>query len=142
MSEITELTKLMYIEDETDIRVVAEIALSQIAGFTVKICASGNEGLESLENFRPQLILLDVMMPGMDGPQVLEKIQQLQEFCDTPVVFITAKAQIEEINKLKTLGAIDVITKPFNPMTLGDEIKTIWQRHYDDSKRQSQCRSR
>ena len=134
MSEITKLTKLLYVEDETDIRVVAEIALAQIAGFTVKTCASGEEGLGSLENFRPQLILLDVMMPGMDGPQVFKKIQQLPEFCDTPVVFITAKAQVEEIEKLKSLGAIDVITKPFNPMALGDEIKTIWQRHYDESK--------
>jgi two-component system OmpR family response regulator len=135
MSEITELTKLLYVEDETDIRIVAEIALSQIAGFTVKTCASGNEGLESLENFKPQLILLDVMMPGMDGPHVLKKIQQHREFCDTPVVFMTAKARTDEIEKLKTLGAIDVITKPFNPMTLGDEIKTIWQRHHDSSKR-------
>lgn len=105
------------------------------SGYRLLAARDGEAALYTAKRARPSLILLDVMMPGMDGPQVLEKIQQLQEFCDTPVVFITAKAQIEEINKLKTLGAIDVITKPFNPMTLGDEIKTIWQRHYDKSKR-------
>lgn len=134
MSKITELTRLLYVEDESDIRMIAEIALAQIAGFTVETCANGDEGIESIKCFRPQLILLDVMMPGMDGPQVLKRIQQLPDFSGTPVVFITAKAQIEEIEKLKTLGAVDVITKPFNPMTLGDEIKTIWRRHHDSKR--------
>ncbi|CAA0095300.1 Transcriptional regulatory protein CseB [Zhongshania aliphaticivorans] len=133
MSNPPDLIRLMYVEDEPDIRIVAEIALAQVAGFTVKVCPNGTEALASINEFEPQLILLDVMMPGMDGPQILKKIQTLPAFSTTPVVFITAKAQAEEIEKLKNLGAQDVITKPFNPMTLGDDIRTIW-RAYHESK--------
>lgn len=124
----------MYIEDEPDIRAVAEIALRQVAGFEVKICENGYEGIEAIHSFNPQLVLLDVMMPNLDGPQILKKIHAMPEFQNTPMIFITAKAQTEEIDKLKKLGALDVITKPFNPMTLGNDIRIIWQR-YHESKR-------
>ena len=124
----------MYIEDEPDIRAVAEIALGQVGGFEIKICENGYEGIDVIHNFNPQLVLLDVMMPVMDGPQILKKIHEMPEFQNTPVIFITAKAQTEEIDKLKKLGALDVITKPFNPMTLGNDIRTIWQC-YHESKR-------
>lgn len=134
MSDITQLERLMYIEDEPDIRLVAEIALTQVAGFNVKICKDGNEGIEAINDFKPQLVLLDVMMPGMDGPQILTKIKALDEFKHIPIVFITAKAQTEEITKLKKLGAESVITKPFNPMTLGDDIRTIWRNHYESKQ--------
>ncbi|MFT6423564.1 MAG: DNA-binding response OmpR family regulator [Thalassolituus sp.] len=124
----------MYIEDEPDIRAVAEIALRQVAGFEVKICENGYEGIEAIHSFNPQLVLLDVMMPNLDGPQILKKIHAMPEFQNTPMIFITAKAQTEEIDKLKKLGALDVITKPFNPMTIGNDIRIIWQR-YHESKR-------
>lgn len=134
MSDTIELERLMYIEDEPDIRLVAEIALAQVAGFNVKICKDGNEGLAFINDFKPQLVLLDVMMPGMDGPQILNKIKALDEFKQIPIVFITAKAQAEEIAKLKKLGAESVITKPFNPMTLGDNIRTIWRNHHESKQ--------
>lgn len=134
MNNTTTLNRLMYIEDEPDIRAVAEIALSQVAGFEIKICENGYDGIDLIHSFNPQLVLLDVMMPNMDGPQILKKIHDMPEFQNTPVIFITAKAQTEEIDKLKKLGALDVITKPFNPMTLGNDIRIIWQS-YHESKR-------
>ena len=73
-------------------------------------------------------------MPGMDGPQLLERIRELSDFVETPIVFITAKAQVEEIQKLKSMGAVAVITKPFNPMTLGEEIRTIWRNYYESKR--------
>nr|WP_255558581.1 response regulator [Zhongshania aquimaris] len=124
----------MYVEDEPDIRVVANIALTQVAGFTVATPNNGAEALKLISSFMPQLILLDVMMPGMDGPQLLERIRELSDFVETPIVFITAKAQSEEIQKLKSMGAVAVITKPFNPMTLGEEIRTIWRNYYESKR--------
>ncbi|MBW2942782.1 response regulator [Zhongshania aquimaris] len=134
MSNPPELSRLMYVEDEPDIRVVANIALTQVAGFTVATPNNGAEALKLISSFMPQLILLDVMMPGMDGPQLLERIRELSDFVETPIVFITAKAQSEEIQKLKSMGAVAVITKPFNPMTLGEEIRTIWRNYYESKR--------
>ncbi|WP_295876861.1 response regulator [uncultured Zhongshania sp.] len=134
MSKPPELSRLMYVEDEPDIRVVANIALTQVAGFTVATPNNGAEALKQISGFIPQLILLDVMMPGMDGPQLLERIRELSDFVETPIVFITAKAQVEEIQKLKSMGAVAVITKPFNPMTLGEEIRTIWRNYYESKR--------
>ena len=134
MSNPPELSRLMYVEDEPDIRVVANIALTQVAGFSVEISPNGTEALKVITSFMPQLILLDVMMPGMDGPQLLKKVRELPEFIETPIVFITAKAQIEEIQKLKSMGAAAVITKPFNLMTLGEEIRTIWRNYYESKR--------
>jgi CheY-like chemotaxis protein len=134
VSNPPELSRLMYVEDEPDIRVVANIALTQVAGFSVEISPNGTEALKVITSFMPQLILLDVMMPGMDGPQLLKKVRELPEFIETPIVFITAKAQIEEIQKLKSMGAAAVITKPFNPMTLGEEIRTIWRNYYESKR--------
>lgn len=134
MNTLLELSKIMYVEDEPDIRLVAEIALKQVAGFELKVFSDGYESLEEITDFKPQLVLLDVMMPGMDGPQLLKRIKEMPEFADTPIVFMTAKAQADEVEKLKRMGAENVITKPFNPMTLGNEIRAIWQ-NYHESKR-------
>ncbi|WP_269619651.1 response regulator [Zhongshania sp. BJYM1] len=134
MNTSVEFTKIMYVEDEPDIRLVAEIALKQVAGFDLKICSDGYEGLDEIGNFKPQLVLLDVMMPGMDGPQLLKRIKEMPEFADIPIVFMTAKAQADEVEKLKKMGAENVITKPFNPMTLGNEIRTIWQNYHESKQ--------
>lgn len=120
------LERVLYIEDEPDIRLVAEIALRQVGHLNVVTCASGEEGLSIIHDFMPQLIILDVMMPGMDGPQILGKLRELSEFKATPVVFITAKVQPYEVEQFKRLGAADVISKPFNPMTLADDVRAIW----------------
>jgi two-component system, OmpR family, response regulator len=122
------LTRLLYVEDEPDIQMVARLALETLGGFTVEICSSGQEALDKISIFQPQLILLDVMMPGMDGPTTLEKLRKLSAFETTPIVFMTAKVQPSEIASYKQIGAVDVIPKPFDPMLLADTVKKIWDK--------------
>jgi CheY-like chemotaxis protein len=123
---VAELKKIMYVEDEPDIQAVAKLALEALGGFQVKICSSGQEALDSVLAFAPDLILLDVMMPGMDGPSTLKALRDLSELSKTPVIFMTAKVQPQELLQYKSLGAVDVIPKPFDPMTLADTVKKIW----------------
>ena len=123
------LHKILYIEDEADIQKIAKLALEEVGGFEVLICASGAEAVEKAPGFRPDIILLDVMMPGMDGPDTLEALHELPEVEGTPAVFLTAKAMPIEVERYKKLGALDVIPKPFDPMTLADQVKEIWNRH-------------
>ena len=124
-----ELKHIFLIEDEADIRAVATIALEQVGGLSVTGYTSGEEVLRQLEKATPDLILLDVMMPGMDGPEVLGRLQNMAPAKDIPVVFMTAKVQPQEVAHFKSLGAVDVIAKPFDPMTLAEQIKEIWQRY-------------
>lgn len=131
MTALIELERVLYIEDEPDIRLVAEIALRQVGGLNVVTCAGGEEGLGLISDFMPQLVILDVMMPGMDGPQILLKLRDMAEFKKTPVVFITAKVQPDEVEQFKRLGAADVISKPFNPMTLANDVRAIWAKSHD-----------
>ena len=120
------LQKILYVEDEKDIQTVARMALEMVGKFTVKTCSSGGEALGEFAAFRPDLVLLDVMMPEMDGPTTLARIRELAGGERIPVVFMTAKVQPHEIANLKKLGALDVIAKPFDPMTLSNSIRTIW----------------
>jgi two-component system, OmpR family, response regulator len=120
------LDRILFVDDEPDIRTVACLALEDVGGLTVKACASGAEAIEGVHAFRPDLILLDVMMPGMDGPAVLRKFQEMPNVCDTPVIFFTAKTQKSDIDKLQQLGAVSVLRKPFDPLTLADEIREVW----------------
>lgn len=121
------LQRILYVEDMLDIQLVAQLALETVGGFTVKVCSSGEEAVRDAEAFAPQMILLDVMMPGMDGPATLKALQQLPALDGIPVVFVTASVQPAEVAYFKSLGARDVIAKPFDPMTLSDQVRTIWQ---------------
>lgn len=124
---MTSLQRILYVEDEADIQAVAKLALEMVGGFEVKICSSGAEALRDAEGFAPQLLLLDVMMPGMDGPSTLKALRELPELSEVPVAFMTAKVQPAEIEHFKSLGAREVIAKPFDPMTLADQVRAIWQ---------------
>jgi CheY-like chemotaxis protein len=108
---------------------VAQIALEAVGGFTLKTCSSGAEALRQAGVFNPDLILLDVMMPDMDGPTTLGELRKLPELANTPAMFMTAKVQPQEIEYFKSLGAIDVVPKPFDPMTLSEQIRKIWSAH-------------
>jgi two-component system OmpR family response regulator len=119
------LDKILYVEDDPDIQAIAVMVLDAISGFTLEACSSGNEALSKAVAFNPDLILLDVMMPGMDGPETLHALRKLPELANTPVVFMTAKVQPQEVSGYLDLGAVGVIAKPFDPMTLADEI---WAR--------------
>lgn len=125
---MTELNKILYVEDEPDIQAVAKIALEMVGGFTVKICSSGEEALSEVEQFSPDLLLLDVMMPGIDGPTTLMKLRELTNQRDVPAIFMTAKIQPDEVAHYKSIGAKDVIAKPFDPMTLATQVREIWDR--------------
>lgn len=115
----------MYVEDDPDIQAVAKIALETVGGFFLKICSSGEEALNEAEAFAPQLILLDVMMPGMDGLSTLKAIRQKERLAEVPVIFLSAKAQPSEVAYYKSLGALDVIAKPFDPMTLAERVREL-----------------
>lgn len=124
------LKKVLCVEDEADIRTVAELALASVGGFQVLLCSSGAEAIEKAAGFKPDIMLLDVMMPGMDGPDTLRALRALPGLATVPAVFLTAKAMPSEVARYKKLGAIDVIAKPFDPMTLADHVKRIWNRRW------------
>ena len=121
-----QLTRITYVEDEPDIRVVAQIALAELGGFTVDACASGTEALERAPAFDPDLIVLDVMMPVMDGIATFHALQADPRLAEAPVVFMTARVQSHEIENYKAIGVSGVIPKPFDPLTLADQIRAMW----------------
>ena len=121
------LGHILCIDDEEDILQVAKLALEAVGGFRVSLCRGSAEAVEQACILRPDLILLDVMMPEMDGPTTLEKLRDGGPCSATPVIFMTAKAQPQEIQHFKELGALGVITKPFDPMALPSEVRAIWE---------------
>lgn len=121
------LKHILYVEDEPDIQTVARLALETVGGFRVTICGSGEEAVKVVRDLSPDLVLLDVMMPGMDGPSTLRRLREFPELQTTPVVFMTAKVQRSEVEHYRSLGAVGVIAKPFDPMTLSDEVLSIWK---------------
>lgn len=117
--------KILHVEDEPDIREVAAMALDLEGDIDLTAAASGPDALALLDGFTPDAVLLDVMMPGMDGPSVLVELRKRPELKATPVIFMTARVQTSEVARYLELGAVGVITKPFDPMTLGREVKDI-----------------
>jgi CheY-like chemotaxis protein len=124
------LNRILHVEDEPDIQEIAKISLEAVGGFMVETCSSGREAIDRAATFEPDLLLLDVMMPDMDGPTTLSELRKLPGLAETPTIFMTAKVQDHEIEHFKELGAVDVITKPFDPMTLADQVRAIWGQHH------------
>lgn len=122
------LERILYVEDDPDIQSIAVMVLESISGYTLESCSSGREAIEKAVAFNPDLILLDVMMPGMDGPETLRNLRNLPDLHTTPVVFMTAKVQPQEVQGYLNLGATGVIAKPFDPMTLAQELQDIWEK--------------
>jgi two-component system OmpR family response regulator len=122
------VNRILYVEDDVTIRTIAKMTLEAVGGFTVIACASGPEALAAASTAAADLLLLDVMMPGMDGPTTLKGLRAIPQTAHTPAIFMTAKVQPEEIAQYKALGALDVIPKPFDPMTLSDRIREIVAR--------------
>lgn len=117
---------VLHVDDEDDIREIVEISLTLDPAFSLRSAASGAEALAVLDDgYRPDIILLDVMMPEMDGPGTLKRIRQRPEHEHTPVIFMTARAQASELDQYRALGALDVIVKPFDPIGLANEIRSI-----------------
>ncbi len=116
--------RILHVDDEPDIRELAAISLGHDSEFEVRGCASGKDGLAAAAESRPDLILLDVMMPVMDGPATLRHLQENPKTANIPVVFMTARAQTNELDHFKSMGAAGVITKPFDPMTLATSVRS------------------
>jgi len=123
-----DIQRILYVEDEPDIQAVAKLALEQVGGFTLETCSSGQEAIDKAAAFSPHLMLLDVMMPEMDGPTTLQELRKMSGLEEIPAVFMTARVQPHEIQEYIDMGAVDVIAKPFDPMTLSNQIREIWEK--------------
>jgi CheY-like chemotaxis protein len=115
--------RILHVDDEPDIREIVDLSLGLNPDFQVRSCASGDEALTAAAEWSPELILLDVMMPRMDGPTTLSSLRKNPNTTDIPVLFMTARAQPREIEQFIALGAQGVISKPFDPMTLAFTVR-------------------
>jgi CheY-like chemotaxis protein len=120
-----DIKKVLLVDDDADIRQVAGMSLTHVGGWEVSLASSGAEAIDIATEFRPDVILLDVMMPEMDGPTTYLELRKLDGFSETPIIFITAKVQRHEVERYLGLGASGCIGKPFDPMTLSKVISDI-----------------
>lgn len=123
-----ELKKILYAEDEPDVQTIVQMVIEAMSDYEIKICNNGKLLLDCVEEYNPDLILLDVMMPEMDGPTTYSNLQLNEKTKNIPVIFMTAKAQVHEVQLFKESGVIGVITKPFDPVVLCSEIQKIWDK--------------
>ncbi|GAA0278411.1 response regulator [Alteraurantiacibacter aestuarii] len=120
------LKKVLYVEDDSLIAELAIMTMEDFADLTVLHCSSGPEALEAVSQFSPDLILLDVMMPNMDGMETLRRLRAMPDIAHTPAVFMSAKVQTHECESYLKAGACGVISKPFDPRALSDKLQDLW----------------
>ena len=121
------LVRICYVEDDEDIQKIVRMTLERIGKMTVEVVSDPLQAIETIKRFKPELVLLDWMMPGMDGPTLYRKMKEVPEVRDLPVVFITAKASPKELDELRALGAAGTISKPFAPRDLPEQLRAIWK---------------
>lgn len=126
---IPALRRILCIDDEEDILQVAKMSLEMVGSFEVSLCRGSAEAVATAARLRPDLILLDVMMPQMDGPTTLVKLREQEDCREIPVVFMTAKVQPAEVQRYLELGALGVVSKPFDPIKLPEQIQSLWKKH-------------
>jgi DNA-binding response OmpR family regulator len=124
------MIRLLHVDDETDILEIAKMSFEVHGNIDVTMCTSGGEALQAVENFTPDVFLLDYMMPELTGPETLRKLRQRPGLEEVPAVFMTARAHENEHIELWELGARDVISKPFDPMTLGKRIENAIKKAF------------
>jgi two-component system OmpR family response regulator len=120
------LVRICYVEDDEDIQKIVRMTLERIGKMTVEVVGDPLQAIEAIKRFKPELVMLDWMMPGMDGPTLYRKMKEVPEVRDLPVVFITAKASPKELDELRALGAAGTISKPFAPRDLPGQLRAIW----------------
>ena len=120
------LNRICYVEDDVDIQRIVRMSLERVGKMTVEIVGDSTRAVEAIIAFKPDLVLLDWMMPVMDGPAVLRKMREHAETKHLPAVFITAKASQRELDELLAMGAVGTISKPFSPTNLPDQLRSIW----------------
>ncbi|MGD2114399.1 MAG: response regulator [Acidobacteriota bacterium] len=123
------LKRILLVEDEADIQLVARIALERLGGFELEICSSGEEALERASELAPQLILLDIVLPGLGGLETLAELRKIPSLRTTPVVVLTARVRTDEVAEYEERDVAAVIPKPFDPLLLGDRLRRIWESH-------------
>ncbi len=122
-----DLRRVLCVEDDPDIRMILEFSLATLGGYEVCMCDGGHSAIAKAPLFQPQLVLLDVMMPDLTGPQTLTALRSHQSMEGVPVVFLTAKAMPDEVEELLQYGATGVIVKPFDPIRLPQDIRIYWE---------------
>lgn len=125
----SQLKKILLVEDDPDIQLITRLGLELAGGYEVRVCASGAEAAQSAAAYAPDLILLDMMMPGMDGLATMDALRKLPGLAATPMVFFTANTQQQVRQDLLHRGALGVIIKPVEPNSLVAQIQALWQRH-------------
>ena len=127
---MSESQTVLIVDDEEDIRELANISLARVGGFNVVAAGSGEQGLELAASEHPDAIVLDAMMPGLDGPSTLERLKADPETASIPVVFLTGSVQEFEREHFMALGAVGILPKPFDPMKLADQLRAClgWER--------------
>jgi CheY-like chemotaxis protein len=125
MTEV--LGKVMLVEDDLDIALLAQIALEEFGGLQFVHHATGVAALDAVDDYAPDLIMLDYRMPGMNGAEVLKALRERPATRQIPIIFMTASLMPKHVARLRDLGALDVLAKPFDPLTLADQIKRIWE---------------
>ncbi len=122
------LERILYVDDEPSMRLIVQVALQDIGGYSLLVASSGAEALSIGPAFLPQLILLDVMMPDLDGPETLSAMRKVPELADVPVLFFTAMDDEAERAKYKMMDVVDIISKPIDPMSLSQDVADIWDK--------------
>lgn len=121
------LRRILCVDDNADVLEIVKLALEVVGGYDLAVCASGEQGLRKAAIWSPDLILLDVMMPGMDGLSTLKELQDNPYLREIPVLFMTASVSVDEQEEYWRLGAAGIIGKPFNPLTLAKDVATMWR---------------
>jgi two-component system, OmpR family, response regulator len=121
------LHKICYVEDDDDIQRIARLSLERVGKMEVSIIGDPTVALDGIIAFQPDLVLLDWMMPVMDGPTLFKRMRETEALRDMPVVFITAKASQRELDELRNMGAAGVLSKPFSPKDLPEQLRAIWR---------------
>jgi CheY-like chemotaxis protein len=124
----TPLNRICYVEDDEDIQRIVRMTLERVGKMTVEVVGDPTMAIEAMTAFRPDLVMLDWMMPKMDGPTLFRQMKLRPETSSLPVVFITAKASQHDLEELLRLGAAGAISKPFSPKDLPDQLRAIWAK--------------
>ena len=122
------LQRISYVEDDEDIQRIVRMSLERVGKMTVDVVSDSTTAISRMTSFKPDLVMLDWMMPAMDGPTVFRHRKQNPETSALPVVFITAKATHKDMDELMALGAAGAISKPFSPKDLPDQLRAIWAK--------------
>jgi len=120
------LQKILYVEDDEDIQRIVRMSLERIGKLSVEIVGNSMNAIEAMKAYQPDLVMLDWMMPEMDGPTLFRMMKEDSDVADLPVVFITAKASSRELEELIRMGAKGTISKPFSPKDLPDQLRALW----------------